>query len=229
MHFHLPKPLHGWRELAGEVGIIVLGVLIALGAEQVVEAIHWSHETADARAALKAELNHDLGAIKYSQSRSGCARARLADLETFAQSWRDGKPIRLTGHLSGGGSYSFHSNVWDIVKSGQTAAHMSLREKLDYAQIYDFLDNLQTQRQTAGTAVRELAEDTYGGKLTDADLRRMEVNIQIAKSYPVTLQKNLNEIAGAVQRLGLKPDALPVVNAEGAKAECRSLLPTNSQ
>jgi uncharacterized membrane protein YraQ (UPF0718 family) len=29
MHFHLPKPLHGWREFKGEVGIIVLGVLIA--------------------------------------------------------------------------------------------------------------------------------------------------------------------------------------------------------
>ena len=40
MHFHLPKPLHGWREFAGEVGIIVIGVLIALGAEQVVETLH---------------------------------------------------------------------------------------------------------------------------------------------------------------------------------------------
>ena len=39
MHFHLPKPLHGWREFAGEVGIIVIGVLIALGAEQVVENV----------------------------------------------------------------------------------------------------------------------------------------------------------------------------------------------
>ena len=37
MHFHLPKPLHGWRELIGEVGIIVVGVLIALSAEQLVE------------------------------------------------------------------------------------------------------------------------------------------------------------------------------------------------
>lgn len=34
MHIHLPKPLHGWREFLAEVGIIVLGVLIALGAEQ---------------------------------------------------------------------------------------------------------------------------------------------------------------------------------------------------
>ena len=30
MRFHLPKPLHGWRQLAGEIGIIVVGVLIAL-------------------------------------------------------------------------------------------------------------------------------------------------------------------------------------------------------
>jgi drug/metabolite transporter (DMT)-like permease len=40
MHFRLPKPLHGWREFAGEVGIIVIGVLIALGAEQFVGKIH---------------------------------------------------------------------------------------------------------------------------------------------------------------------------------------------
>ena len=40
MHFHLPKPLHGWREFAGEVGIIVIGVLIALGADQLLNDWH---------------------------------------------------------------------------------------------------------------------------------------------------------------------------------------------
>src|SRR3954468_15149129 len=41
MEIHKPKgPVHGWREFAKEVGIIVLGVLIALGAEQTVEALH---------------------------------------------------------------------------------------------------------------------------------------------------------------------------------------------
>ena len=37
MRFLLPKPIHGWRMFAGEVGIIVIGVLIALGAQQVME------------------------------------------------------------------------------------------------------------------------------------------------------------------------------------------------
>src|SRR5258708_2499167 len=39
MHFHLPKPLHGWREFTGEVGIIVIGLLIALAVQQGVDAI----------------------------------------------------------------------------------------------------------------------------------------------------------------------------------------------
>ena len=39
MHIHLPKPLHGWRALIGEVGIIVVGVLIALGAEQLLKPL----------------------------------------------------------------------------------------------------------------------------------------------------------------------------------------------
>lgn len=38
MHFHLPKPLHGLHEFIGEVRIIVLRVLIALGAEQTIAA-----------------------------------------------------------------------------------------------------------------------------------------------------------------------------------------------
>ena len=32
MHISVPKPLHGWRQFTGEVGIIVIGVLIALAA-----------------------------------------------------------------------------------------------------------------------------------------------------------------------------------------------------
>ena len=45
MRVKLPKPLHGWREFAGEVGVVVLGVLIALAAQQA--------DSAHARLAVK--------------------------------------------------------------------------------------------------------------------------------------------------------------------------------
>jgi hypothetical protein len=55
MHFHLPKPLHGWRQFVGEVGIIVIGVLIALGAEQLVELVHERQVAGQARENVRAE------------------------------------------------------------------------------------------------------------------------------------------------------------------------------
>jgi hypothetical protein len=59
MHFHLPKPLHGWRAFVGEIGIIVIGVLIALTAEQFVEHRNWEIQARSARAALTAEIRDD--------------------------------------------------------------------------------------------------------------------------------------------------------------------------
>jgi hypothetical protein len=55
LHIHLPKPLHGWREFVGEVGIIVIGVLIAIGAEQAIEALHHRSQVHDSIDKLHAE------------------------------------------------------------------------------------------------------------------------------------------------------------------------------
>lgn len=67
MHIHLPKPLHGWRAFVGEVGIIVVGVLIALAAEQVVEALHWRAEMSGERQALYSEARENIGSVLWRQ------------------------------------------------------------------------------------------------------------------------------------------------------------------
>ena len=41
MDVHKPKPIHGWRDLVKEIGVIVIGVAIALAGEQGVEWLHW--------------------------------------------------------------------------------------------------------------------------------------------------------------------------------------------
>src|SRR5207302_6541644 len=81
MHFHLPKPLHGWRALVGEVGIIVIGVLIALGAEQIVEALHWRSEVAQLRAAMRTELSIDRARTETNLAQDPCMLARLDAIE----------------------------------------------------------------------------------------------------------------------------------------------------
>jgi hypothetical protein len=59
MRFRLPTPLHGWRAFIGEVGVVVLGVLLALGAGQIAEYFHDRGELRDAEDAMTAELRDD--------------------------------------------------------------------------------------------------------------------------------------------------------------------------
>jgi hypothetical protein len=65
MDIHKPKPWHGLRELLKEIGIIVVGVLIALAAEQFADRIHWSHKVAELRRSMTVELAEDDGPQAY--------------------------------------------------------------------------------------------------------------------------------------------------------------------
>lgn len=82
MHVHLPKPLHGWREFAGEVGIIVIGVLIALGAEQVVETIHLRQEALGAEQRIKDELAGNSAEEVERLAVAPCLTARVASISS---------------------------------------------------------------------------------------------------------------------------------------------------
>src|SRR6185369_8319929 len=100
MHFHLPKPLHGWREFAGEVGIIVIGVLIALGAEQLVETAHWRHQVEAFRSVVHRELADNLGTYEYRIKENGCVKRRLDELDAWLviRGWIKRPPSTHRGH-----------------------------------------------------------------------------------------------------------------------------------
>ena len=85
MHFHLPKPLHGWREFVGEVGIIVLGVLIALGAEQAVEGVHDRFVAGESRHNVREEVAFNLGFWRSRLEQSPCIASRLSQLSKIVE------------------------------------------------------------------------------------------------------------------------------------------------
>lgn len=139
MHVHLPKPLHGWRALLGEIGIIVVGVLIALSAEQLVQAIHERDDVAQLRAALRAELSDDRARWEGIRVRDRCTQQRLAALGR----WLASAPLGAT--LSGNPYrvflFNMHSSAWDLAKTSPAAAHIPLKERLTYASLYAAIDN----------------------------------------------------------------------------------------
>ncbi len=65
MEIHKPKATHNWREFLTEIGTIVCGILIALGLEQAVEALHSHHLVEQAEEAMRGEIINDDGPQAY--------------------------------------------------------------------------------------------------------------------------------------------------------------------
>ncbi len=64
MHIHRPKPLHGGREVLLEIGIIVIGIVIAVGLEQTVEFFHHRDQREQLETALQRDGQANRGYIK---------------------------------------------------------------------------------------------------------------------------------------------------------------------
>jgi hypothetical protein len=142
MEVHLPKPLHGWREFAGEVGIIVLGVLIALGAEQFVEALHWRHEVHDTREAIDAELSRDLAALQFRLDQRACVAQRAAELDRWSREIGSGHHLRLKKPVDQPIYFAIRTAVWDST-TGEVMSRMPLEAKLNYAALYSSMKSFE--------------------------------------------------------------------------------------
>ena len=140
MHFHLPKPLHGWREFAGEVGIIVVGVLIALGAEQVVETVHWRDEVAAERKSLVAEANDGLGAVAARQAQQPCVDRRLREIRLVLERHHFNEPLGLLREIGRPSTEVAARGTWQIALTGQALSHMSDKEKLSFSDAFANLE-----------------------------------------------------------------------------------------
>jgi hypothetical protein len=90
VHFHLPKPLHGWREFVGEVGVIVLSILIALALERAVASIQDRQAAREAREAINAEMREDLERIASHLAHASCNDRRLDEIASLLRDWKAG-------------------------------------------------------------------------------------------------------------------------------------------
>jgi len=131
MHFHLPKPLHGWREFAGEVGIIVIGVLIALGFEQVVQSIHDRLVADQARDAVRAEVRENLWWLEFRDGYEPCIDDMLAQLGHVLARARAGQPTPLITNVRFPVYAKITSLRWNAnAEAGRTSLFSATEQRL---------------------------------------------------------------------------------------------------
>jgi hypothetical protein len=224
MHFHLPKPLHGWRELAGEVGIIVIGVLIALGAEQVVEAAHWRIEVHHFREAVDQELGRNLAIYHNVMEQRPCVDRRLAELERLLADSTAGRQDKLLRPIGRPLMQSQYFSVWED-KSAEITTHLPLDTRLKYSELYDEFRNNDVVRTSERDVWRDLAQFDQPEPLDHADRMRLRQLLTKAESANAITAPNLAFIMTLVRPLHIQPVVDPLdIHLPPGSDFCQPLL-----
>jgi hypothetical protein len=197
MRLSLPKPSHGWREVVGEVGIIVVGVLIALGAEQVVEAIHWRSVLATERASLLQEGRDSLEAVAARARQQGCVDRRLSDIRELLERHHRGLGVDIVAPLGQPTRFSATRGTWQIALAGQALAHMPHGEKLRFSDAFgwfDVWDRILQQESAIWLRIAPLNTPTLLSEENWSDLigaysEAVVVNDRLRKLAPIVLAK----------------------------------------
>ena len=175
MHFHLPKPLHGWREFVGEVAIIVLGVLLALAAEQVVERFSWAQRAKSARDAMSKELLWDDGPQVYQRAAlHHCRQSKLDDIRAAVESNRS--RAEIVNPTSGYQLQflSYDSLAHDAANASGVFEHMPAEDVQKWTNAYAMIPLMdRTAAREAGDIAHLEALRHTGGRLSNAERDRL--------------------------------------------------------
>lgn len=142
MEVHKPKLIANWRELLKEWGIIVLGVLTALLAEQAVQSVAWSHKVDAAIADMNNELGSGDGPQAYARlAIHDCVAARLNSLRSAAERGDRAQSTKLIDTIWLP-ERTYDSLAREAATASDVASHMPHERMLQYRIIYEVIPDM---------------------------------------------------------------------------------------
>ena len=120
-------PLHGWRDFAVHLLTITAGLLIALGLEAAVEAVHHHELAAQARENIEQELAKNAGYAKANVAKVQIALDAMDANLVAARLSRDHQSHSIKVHVDAAWT-NFEDAAWLTARESGALAHMSLDE-----------------------------------------------------------------------------------------------------
>jgi hypothetical protein len=205
------KPLHGWRAFFGEVGVVVLGVLLALGAQQLVQDLEMRSDVREFRRTIDHEIGLNLFTYEVRHRQVRCVAHRIAELRLWLDNARAGAPVPAI-HAGGPFRLTQYRSAWDN-RDAQVFNHVPSDVRQKYAEFYDELANNSEQLQQESDYWRQLWPYREPGPISLQDRRMIRTTIALIENRNTDVQANFEvsrKIASAAGvTKSIRPDEIP--------------------
>jgi hypothetical protein len=202
MDFRLPKVPHAWGELAKEIAIIVVGVLIALFFEQLVQDWQWRQRVAIAEHAIRGELLGDDAPQAYQRvAMHPCIVERLNAIRSALESGDDRASIAKLVSGFQLQAVSYDSYAYQEAQSSQAFEHMTREDSRLLSQVYSVIPLMdRTSSQESADLGRLHAFRQTGG--ADAESIQLLEAVEGLRNDDAIMSNKAEWILPRVRQLG---------------------------
>jgi hypothetical protein len=214
MEIHKPHAAKSWKEFFIEIGTIVIGILIALGLEQTIEAIHDRSRVAQARENVRSEIADDLGLMVTRDQTNGCISRRLDEVDGLIRA--SAASALPQGPLWIGTPFIAAMADSQYVSATQSGAVslMPNQEQSGYARIYAQLQQYHQHELTEEAAwadLRALSNHPANSPVLDWQLRSA---MQRARTARFRMETGEYVLRLDTSRLGIMPKGVRVLKQQ---------------
>ena len=201
------RPAGGWRAFAGEVGVIVLGVAIALAGQEAVEALNERQEAAETRATLKGEIEESLAVLELRRAAQPCIDRRLRELRALVNDWGRSGSFRTPRWVSQATWFGFDMARFDAAQSAGRLALLPSEEQYRFGLMAESLKmfrDIQRRETNAWSTLRMLQSGPEA--LSASDRTAVRVALQDASTLNHFAQISVGQTLPQAAEFGWRPD-----------------------
>lgn len=207
---HRSGRAHDWRDFAKEVGIVVLGVLLALGTERVIRVIDQAHDAQETRAVAQREIAKGFGSAMTRLGAQDCVLRRLDEVSVVIS--RAGQADFVTPHWIGRPPFdAFDASGWNAAEQAGRTALIGEDERTRFGSAYGSLHRLNEIEQDEQRAWAELRQLEEAARLDPVTLGSLRSALQQARLLAWNARVTIIQGLQAAEKAGVTA-TLPPVN-----------------
>jgi hypothetical protein len=199
------KPSRTWRRLLGEVGIVVLGVLIALVAQQSAEDWDWRKKSRAAEDAIRAELLYSVAHADERIRMSKCFEGKLDQIqkELTQKELKIEEPLHRSRYWTIVRFWS--TDAWDTARSGAVLTHMPQQKVSSYSAMYAQVALVSSNLAWEQRQIADLALLTwFTGELSGQTRDRLLASTTQARRSNEMILRDAKQFIAAAREMNIK-------------------------